>query len=98
MPSRPRTFRQLPPQPLRHHQSRRGSLVEAATNVGLGYLLAMLTQAVVYPLFAIDTAITTDAIIAAILTAVSLLHSYLVRRLFERALARPPLPVLWEDG
>lgn len=65
-------------------QSRTGSAAEAATNVVVGYLLALVTQALLYPLFGIATTIAQDGMIAAVFTLVSLARSYLLRRLFER--------------
>jgi hypothetical protein len=69
---------------LRPAQSRAGSLLEAGTNVLVGYALALVTQQLVYPLFGITTTLVADSIIAAIFTAVSLARSYLVRRAFEQ--------------
>ena len=68
---------------LRRVQSREDSFLEAVTNVVLGFVLALVTQAAVYPMFGIVTTITTDSTIAVIFTLVSLLRSYLVRRAFE---------------
>lgn len=69
---------------LRVRQSRAGSLMEATSNVVLGFVLALLVQRAVYPAFGIQTTWTTDTVIAAIFTAVSLVRGYLLRRLFER--------------
>ncbi len=69
---------------LRPVQSRTGSLVEAGTNVLVGYVLAIGMQRLVYPLFGIATTLATDAIIAFVFTLVSLARSYLLRRVFER--------------
>jgi hypothetical protein len=69
---------------LRSTQSRAGSLLEAGTNVLVGYLLALITQRLLYPLFGIETTVATDSIIAAAFTLVSLARSYVLRRLFER--------------
>lgn len=69
---------------LRPVQSRSGSLFEAGTNVMAGYVLALLTQRVAYPLFGIETSLATDSAILAIFTGVSLARSYVVRRAFER--------------
>jgi hypothetical protein len=63
-------------------QTRTVSLIEAATNVIAGYVLALAVQRLVYPLFGIDTTLTTDSLIALIFTAASLLRSYFVRRIF----------------
>jgi hypothetical protein len=68
---------------LRSPQSRSCSLLEACTNVALGFLLALPTQWVVYPQFGIRTTFATDSAIALIFTVVSLVRSYLVRRAFE---------------
>jgi hypothetical protein len=64
-------------------QSRRMSLVEACTNVMFGFVLALLMQGLVYPLFGIVTTVETDAALAVIFTCVSLARSYLIRRAFE---------------
>ena len=68
---------------LRSAQSREASFLEAVTNVAIGFALALVTQALAYPLFGISTTLGTDSIIAAIFTVVSLIRSYLVRRAFE---------------
>jgi hypothetical protein len=69
---------------LRLIQTRRGSLAEALVNVVAGYLLALITQCLAYPLFGIHTTFAADSAIAAIFTLVSLGRSYLIRRVFER--------------
>ena len=75
---------------MRRHQSRGESMLEAATNVAFGYLLALITQAVAYPVFGIRTTFAADAALAAIFTCVSLVRSYVVRRAFESAGWREP--------
>lgn len=67
----------------RRLQSKETSLLEAATNVAIGFLQALLTQALIYPVFGIRTTLVTDSTIAVAFTAVSLVRSYLVRRAFE---------------
>jgi hypothetical protein len=73
---------------VRQAQTRGSSFAEALVNVAAGYLLALLTQRLAYPLFGIHTTLAADGAIAGLFTLVSLGRSYLVRRLFER-LARP---------
>ena len=63
-------------------QSRTGSLAEALANVIAGFLLAVVVQRLVYPLFDITTTVAQDGLIAAIFTATSLARSYALRRLF----------------
>ena len=66
------------------NQSRTASLLEAITNVGLGWLLAMATQLLAFPLVGIEASLQQNLLIGAIFTAVSLARSYLLRRLFNR--------------
>ena len=64
-------------------QSRAMSLVEAATNVVVGYVLAILTQIVVFPWFGIDATLGEHMAIGLAFVGVSLARAYLLRRLFE---------------
>ncbi len=68
----------------RRAQSRAASLLEAGTNVLVGYVVALLAQQLVFPLVGIHTTLAEDSAIAAAFTAVSLARSYLLRRVFER--------------
>lgn len=65
-------------------QSRRMSLVEAATNVIVGYALAVGMQIVVFPVFDIHIALRDQLAIGLAFTAISLVRGYVLRRLFER--------------
>lgn len=65
-------------------QSRRQSLIEAITNVAVGYALAVLTQIVVFPWFGLKVSLNDNLAIGAMFVIISLLRSYALRRLFER--------------
>ena len=65
-------------------QSRRMSLVEAATNVIVGYALAVGMQIVVFPVFGIRIALGDHLATGLAFTGVSLVRGYVLRRLFER--------------
>ena len=65
-------------------QSRVMSFVEATTNVLVGYVLAILTQLAVFPLFGLEAALGEHLAIGMAFVMVSLARSYLLRRLFER--------------
>lgn len=67
-------------------QSRRMSLVEALTSTAIGYVVAVLTQLAVFPLFDLPATLGDSLIIGAIFTVVSVVRGYAVRRLFERRL------------
>ena len=59
------------------------SLAEAIANVAVGYSVAVVTQLLVFPLFALQANLGQNLGIAAIFTAVSLVRSYAVRRAVE---------------
>ena len=65
-------------------QSRVMSLIEATTNVVVGYVLAIATQLVVFPLFGLEAALHEHMAIGLVFVGTSLARSYLLRRLFER--------------
>ena len=65
-------------------QSRGMSMVESATNVVVGYVLAILTQLAVFPLFGLEAALGEHLAIGTAFVGVSLARGYLLRRVFER--------------
>lgn len=65
-------------------QTRLGSLIEAATNVFVGYLVALMTQLLVFPAFGLQVSLGENLAIGLVFTVVSLSRSYLLRRLFNR--------------
>ena len=64
-------------------QTRTMSMVEAAANVVVGYVLAIATQIVVFPWFGIETGLPEHLTIGLAFVGVSLVRGYLLRRLFE---------------
>ena len=64
-------------------QSRHMSAVESVTNVSVGYGLALVTQAIVFPMFGIVASASEHMAIALIFTVVSLIRSYALRRAFN---------------
>ncbi len=67
-------------------QSRRMSLIEAATNVIVGYGVAVAATWVILPWFGHKISAQDTLSVSAVFTAVSLLRSYLLRRLFNAIL------------
>lgn len=65
-------------------QSRKHSALEAIFNVVVGYLVAVLAQLAIFPSFGIYVAFSDNLIIGAFFTVVSLIRSYVLRRLFNR--------------
>lgn len=68
------------------------SLVEAVTNVAVGYGVAVLTQLIVFPWFGLPARVSDALAIGVIFTAVSTARSYALRRVFEAIRARRTEP------
>jgi len=69
-------------------QSRFMSLVESVTNVFVGFSIAILTQAVIFPIFGFHASMGEHLAIAGLFTVVSVLRSYALRRFFEAVRVR----------
>ena len=69
-------------------QSRWMSLVEAVTNIVVGYGLAVLTQIIVFPLFGLHASLSENLLIGCVFVGVSLVRSFAIRRLFNGAWMR----------
>ena len=65
-------------------QTKAMSLIEAITNVAVGYALAVATQIVVFPWFGLYPSLGENLALGGIFTAISLIRGYALRRLFER--------------
>ena len=73
-------------------QTRLMSFIEASANVVLGYVLAVATQFVVFPLFGLVVSIADNLAIGCVFTVVSLARNYVLRRIFEAiAFKRPEI-------
>ncbi|MBE0455728.1 MAG: hypothetical protein IBX58_19045 [Roseovarius sp.] len=64
-------------------QSRTMSLVEAMANVVVGYVLAIVTQMIVFPWFGLEAALVEHLAIGAAFVMISLARGYILRRIFE---------------
>lgn len=65
-------------------QSRKHSIVESVTNVIVGYLVAVASQVAIFPLFGIHIPVGDNFLIGLWFTVISLLRSYIVRRVFTK--------------
>jgi hypothetical protein len=59
------------------------SLVEAVTNVAVGYGAAVATQVTVFPLFGLRLSLGENLLIGGVFTVVSIVRGYALRRVFE---------------
>lgn len=64
-------------------QTRLQSAIEAVANVFVGYLVAILSQIVVFPWFGIHIPLSSNLAIGAWFTVISLVRSYVLRRWFN---------------
>ena len=69
-------------------QSRLMSLIEAVANVVVGYVLAVLTQVLVFPVFGLQATLSQNLQLAALFAVISVLRSFVLRRAFEAARVR----------
>ena len=65
-------------------QSKRNSAFEAATNVIIGYLVSVLANVLILPLFGYNVTIGDSFAIGLAFTVASLVRSYVLRRIFNR--------------
>lgn len=65
-------------------QSRRRSAIEAVANVVIGYVVAISAQMAIFPLFGLYASPGEHLAIGGLFTVVSLVRSYVLRRLFNR--------------
>ncbi|MDX8383177.1 MAG: hypothetical protein R8M45_03780 [Ghiorsea sp.] len=64
------------------------SLIEALTNVAIGYSIALVTQIVVFPMFGIYIPFADNLQICAVFTCISIIRQYVVRRFFNHKTAK----------
>lgn len=65
-------------------QTRKQSLTESIVNVIIGYLIALLSQILIFPLFNIEVSLNDNLAIWLCFTIISLIRSYIIRRLFNK--------------
>ena len=64
-------------------QSKKESLIETLTSVFVGWLIGVILNMLVLPLFDYDVSLTDGVLISIIFTAVSIIRSYIIRRWFN---------------
>ncbi|MDN3699166.1 hypothetical protein QWY97_17725 [Vibrio cortegadensis] len=72
-------------------QTRKHSLLESVVNVFIGYWVALLSQLLIFPYFDVNLPITDNLLIGAFFTIVSIIRSYLIRRLFNNRVNNNPI-------
>lgn len=70
------------------NQSKIESLIETIINTAIGYLVALASQLIVFPMVGIDVSISTNLEIGAWFTIISVVRGYVIRRWFNARLKR----------
>lgn len=65
-------------------QSKKFSLIESMSNVIIGYLVALISQLLVFPIFNINVSLKTNIYIGLWFTGISIIRSYILRRIFNK--------------
>lgn len=69
-------------------QSRLHSLIESLVNIAIGYLVAVGSQMIIFPIYDIDVPTYQHFMIGLWFTVISIIRSYLLRRWFTRKTER----------
>jgi len=64
-------------------QTRLMSLVEAITNVVVGYGVAVIAQILVFPVFGLQTTLIQNLKMGLVFSGVSIIRSFALRRIFD---------------
>jgi hypothetical protein len=64
-------------------QSKKMSLIETIVSVLIGYVVSIISQLLLFPMFNIEVSLTDNLLIGLFFTVVSIIRGYLVRRLFN---------------
>lgn len=67
-------------------QSRYQSFIEALLNVLIGYVVALASQLLIFPLFGIKVSFAENLLIGGYFTIISIVRSYAIRRWFNAKL------------
>ena len=65
-------------------QTKKQSLIESITNVLIGYIVAVASNAAILPLFGVNLAFGDSMLIGVWFTVISVIRGYCVRRWFNK--------------
>ena len=65
-------------------QTKRESFIESVVNILIGYVVALSSQLLVFPLFDINVTFIDNLMIGLYFTIISLIRSYVVRRFYNK--------------
>jgi len=65
-------------------QTKTVSLIESIANVVIGYGVALISQIIIFPIYGIDISLKTNIAIGIWFTLISIIRSFIVRRIFNK--------------
>lgn len=65
-------------------QTRLHSIIESLTNILIGYITAIISAIIIFPLFDIHISLSENLAISACFTVISIIRSYTLRRWFNK--------------
>lgn len=65
-------------------QSKKGSLAESLVNIAIGIIIGFVSNIIVLPAFGYDVTIADGVVISLVFTSISLVRSYIIRRVFNK--------------
>jgi len=69
-------------------QTKIHSFIESCTNIFIGYIVAIASQLLIFPIFDIHISITDNLMIGVWFTVISIIRSYVLRRWFTKRTER----------
>jgi hypothetical protein len=69
-------------------QTRAQSALETAVNITVGYVVAIIAQELIFPLFGVHIDMSQNMLMGAVFTVLSIIRSFCLRRAFNRYHAR----------
>lgn len=69
-------------------QSRLHSFVEALTNIAIGFVVSLVSQMLIFPMYGIHIPLAQDVQIVTYFTGISIVRSYALRRWFNNKVGR----------
>lgn len=64
-------------------QTKNMSLIETITSVAIGYIISLVAQMIIFPIFDIKVSFEDNLLIGLFFTVVSIIRGYFMRRLFN---------------
>lgn len=78
------TFAKMVPQESQGGQPRLHSLAESFANIGVGLIVSLLGQFIIFPLVGIEASLSQNLGVAGLFTILSVARHYIIRRVFNR--------------